>query len=195
MKTDCRLFENLYIACQSRAGDLENFFAHENHAFSVSLSEYGKLRNCVESNFMDCLQSLQEPSLDPPDVQAIVVDAAALVYSNYPEKKMKTHGAYCKKETTEKISDMGKTVENVDVVFDIYKEMSLKQKTREGRSTGDDVLRTSVRHDTPIQLSKFQKILRVNELFELIAEYVVGEQYKEAPVISTKGEKVWITTL
>ena len=28
VKTDCRLFSNLYIASQSRAGDLDNFFAH-----------------------------------------------------------------------------------------------------------------------------------------------------------------------
>ena len=43
VKADCRLFSNLYIASQSRAGDLVNFFSHENHAFPVSLSEYGKL--------------------------------------------------------------------------------------------------------------------------------------------------------
>ena len=39
LKADCLLFANLYIACQSRAGDLENFFAHKNHAIPVSLSE------------------------------------------------------------------------------------------------------------------------------------------------------------
>ena len=105
---------------------------------------------------------------------------------------MKTHGAYCKEQITERISDMNKTVENVDVVFDVYKEMSLKQKTRERRSKGN-VLRTLVRHDTPIQHSKFQKFLRVNEnkieLFELIADHVV-EQCTELAVIVTKVEKV-----
>ena len=34
-----RLYANLYVACQSREGDLDNFFAHENHAFPVSISE------------------------------------------------------------------------------------------------------------------------------------------------------------
>ena len=39
---------------------------------------------------------------------------------------MKTYGTYCKIQITEKISDMGKTVERIDIVFDIYEEMSLK---------------------------------------------------------------------
>ena len=43
VKADCRLFPNLYIVSQSRTGDLNNFLAHENYAFLVSLSEYGKI--------------------------------------------------------------------------------------------------------------------------------------------------------
>ena len=39
---------------------------------------------------------------------------------------MKIDGTYCKEQIREKISDMVKTVEKVDVVFDVYKEMSLK---------------------------------------------------------------------
>ena len=53
---------------------------------------------------------------------------------------------------------MGKTAERVKLVFEVYKEISLKQETREGRSKGD-ILITLVRHDTPIQPSKFQKFL------------------------------------
>ena len=73
LKTDCQLFKNVYLAWQSRAGDLENLFVHEKDAFPVSL--YGKLHKCVKYNFLDCLQNLQEPSLDPPDG-----DGAALVH-------------------------------------------------------------------------------------------------------------------
>ena len=38
-----RLYAKLHVACHSREGDVDNFFAHENHAFPVSISEYGKL--------------------------------------------------------------------------------------------------------------------------------------------------------
>ena len=44
LNSERRLYANLYVACQSREGDLDNFFAHKNHAFPVSLSECGKLR-------------------------------------------------------------------------------------------------------------------------------------------------------
>ena len=37
MNDDCRLFSRLYIACQTRAGDLDNFFAQENHSFRFNL--------------------------------------------------------------------------------------------------------------------------------------------------------------
>ena len=51
---------------------------------------------------------------------------------------------------------MKKKFERVDVVFDVYKVMSLKQEVREGRSKGD-IWKNLVRYDTPIQHSKFQK--------------------------------------
>ena len=35
MKDDCRLFSSLCIACQTRGGDFDNFFSHENHSFPV----------------------------------------------------------------------------------------------------------------------------------------------------------------
>ena len=191
LKADCRFLANFYVAWQSRAGNLENFFVHKNDAFLVSLSEYRKLRNCVKSDFIHCLQNLQEPSLRPPDVQSTVVDLALLVHSNYPEKKMKMYGAYCKEQIIEKISYASKTVERIDVLFDVYKEISFKQKTRERRSKGN-ILRPLLHHDTPIQHLKFQKFLQVNEnkieLFGLIADCVV-EQCTEPDVIVTKFEK------
>ena len=51
---------------------------------------------------------------------------------------------------------MDKTVKKVDVVFDVYKEMSLKQETREGRN-----LKFSAFFS--IQHLKFQNLLRVSE--------------------------------
>ena len=38
LKQDCQLYSNLYVACQNCEEDLEEFFAHENHAYPQSLS-------------------------------------------------------------------------------------------------------------------------------------------------------------
>ncbi len=44
LRSDVSLFSRLYIACQSRDGDLEKFFHHENQACPPSISQNGKLR-------------------------------------------------------------------------------------------------------------------------------------------------------
>jgi hypothetical protein len=43
-RSDAALFSQLFIACQNRDGDLEQFFAHENQVAPPSLSENGNLR-------------------------------------------------------------------------------------------------------------------------------------------------------
>ena len=43
-KCNVSLFSRLFIACQTREGDLENFFSHENRSSPPSLSENGELR-------------------------------------------------------------------------------------------------------------------------------------------------------
>ena len=44
LKDDVSLFSRLFIACQAREGDLEEFFSHENQVSPPSLSVSGKLR-------------------------------------------------------------------------------------------------------------------------------------------------------
>ena len=44
LKNDCALFSRLYVSCQTRDGDLDTFFTHENQAAPPSLSVGGKLR-------------------------------------------------------------------------------------------------------------------------------------------------------
>ena len=95
MKGDYRFFANLYVACQLRAGDL--VFAHKSHGFPVSLCKYEKLTQVRIYRLSAKLER------NPPDVQAIVVDGAALVHSNCSEKKIKTYGAYSKEQIAEKI--------------------------------------------------------------------------------------------
>lgn len=33
LQTEHHLYANVYVACQSREGDLDNFFIHENHLY------------------------------------------------------------------------------------------------------------------------------------------------------------------
>ena len=57
LKSDCGLFSRLYISCQTRHGDLYEFFSNENHAVQPALSTGGKLRVGVKSDLLYCLES------------------------------------------------------------------------------------------------------------------------------------------
>ena len=89
LNSERRLYANLYVACQWREGDLDNFFAHENHAFPVSLSEYGKLRKATsKSDFLQCMESLADVTYDAPDVSMKVIDGAACLNMNGPKSSI-----------------------------------------------------------------------------------------------------------
>ena len=89
LNSEKRLYANLYVACQSRQGDLDNFFACENHAFSVSISEYGKLRKATsKSDFLQCMESLVDVTYDAPDVSMKVIDGAACLNMNGPKSSI-----------------------------------------------------------------------------------------------------------
>ena len=54
---DCRLLSNLFISCQSRKCELQEFFRHENQSYAVALSEKGKLTTCQKSQLAAICQT------------------------------------------------------------------------------------------------------------------------------------------
>ena len=101
----------------------------------------------------------------------IVIDGAALVHMN-PPKYSKTFGEYCESELGEKLRRVAVPVNQLDLVFYVYREDSLNGEAWEGRG---NAVRVSVKDSTTIY-SDFKKFLRHNnnktELFLLIADKV-----------------------
>ena len=58
LKSDCTLFSQLCIATQTRDGDLDNFFKHENHEYPTSLSLPGQLWFGTKSDLLACLEKV-----------------------------------------------------------------------------------------------------------------------------------------
>ena len=79
----------------------------------------------------------------------------------------------------------------VDIVFDVYRDLSLKQETRERRGT--DGMRISLRKETPIQHKIFRKVITVGEnktaLFNMIADAIALIQC-ETIIVSTRQSSV-----
>ena len=155
LASDRRLYANLYVACQSREGDLDNFFSHENHAYPIAISEYGELRKCTaKSDFLQILEEIREPTYDSPSVDVKIVDGAAFVHMNAP-KACKNYGEYCD-VLQQKIRLLANNVLRLDMVFDMYEEKSIKSQTRQRRGHG---VRVSVQKQTPIY-KNFHEFMR-----------------------------------
>ena len=71
LKQNCSLFSQLYISCQVRDGDLDEFFRHENQSCPPSLSQNGKLRHGTKSDLLHCLTDLCPDATDTPVVSVV----------------------------------------------------------------------------------------------------------------------------
>ena len=66
LKNDCCLFASLHVTSQTRNGDLDSFFAHENQGYPVP-------------GFLECLLPFAAPSYTSPVTDALVLDGTANV--------------------------------------------------------------------------------------------------------------------
>ena len=93
LKNDVNLFSRLYIGCQNRDGNLDEFFQHENQAFPPSLSDGGGIRLGVKSDLLTCLEDFSQPRTEVPPTSGIVLDGAVIIHFLKPAT-VKTFNEY-----------------------------------------------------------------------------------------------------
>ena len=155
---------------------MADFFSHENHSYPPSLSIYGKIRQTTKSDTITILEKRKENSHSHPYCTTIVFDGAAIFQMVAPNSS-KTFHQYCntvfKNYIYKKISKP--EITRADIVFDVYKEKSVKSCTREKRETGK---RIKVVESTPLP-KNWKTFLHVNEnkteLFGLISQSMTKE--------------------
>ena len=135
MKSDCSLFSRLYIACQSRDGDLDQFFSHENQAAPSALSTGGKLRLAVKADLLHCLKSDLTETTSPPVFDATILDGTAIVQMLNPVAA-KTFQEYVNIVFAPYISTQLEKVHRLDLIWDVCLPDSLKGTTRQKRDKG-----------------------------------------------------------
>ena len=161
LKNDCVLFSQLYIGCQSRSGNIDEFFEHENQNAPPSLSDGGRLRFASKSDLLQCLEGLSPNSKTkhiPLDGLAVILDGAALVQMLKPGY-VKTFSDYAVDVFKPFIESQFRTASRVDLVWDRYDSNSLKATAREHRGIG---IRRHVVPAAPIPCN-WQAFLRSNE--------------------------------
>jgi len=170
LKQNCSLFSRLYISCQVRDGNLDEFFSHENQPFPPSISKHGELRPCNKSELLKSLETLHtSPLSNTPNVDALLIDGAALVNMLKPNGACKTFSDYAEQVYLPYIRERLHKVARVDVVWDRYIQNSLKAHTRDKRGTG---IRRKVEPNgrLPGNWAKFLKVdYNKTELFVYLA--------------------------
>jgi hypothetical protein len=176
LKCDVSLFSKLLISSQNRHLDLDVFFSYENQTCPPSLSSMGSMRACQKSDIVMVLQKKIEKNTPPESCNRNIFDGAALVHS-HPPRSSKTLGQYCRKEFRQSIMQNTENMEarRVDIVWDLYSDMSLKKQVRDNRGQG---VRRQVHenHKLPGNWSEFLKNAQnKEELFKLIGCYTLQE--------------------
>jgi hypothetical protein len=194
LKQNCTLFSQLYISCQVREGNLDEFFAHENTSFPPALSQFGQLRFGTKSDLLGCLETVEMAHVKKPPVDALVMDGAVIVNMLKPSGCV-TFEDYAEKVFVPYIQSQLVSVQRLDLVFDQYIEGSLKASARAKRGQG---MRRRVNAESRVP-KQWHNFLREDEnkaeLFHYLAEYVIADVEKTAvdegkQVISTKGVQV-----
>ena len=172
LKSICTLFSRLYVSCQVRDGDLEVFFGHETQSFSLSLSQYGKLRSGTNSDLLSCLEKSGPVQAQRPPVEALLLNGAAIVNMPKPGAS-KTFQEYSETVFLPHVTNQLRNVEKVDVVWDRYLPGSLKDSARSKRGKG---IRRRVRPDTRIP-GNWTAFLRVDENKKELFLYLVEHNW------------------
>ena len=125
------------------------------------------------------------------EVTTVVLDGAAIVQM-IPPTSSKTFKGYCENEfsTYINIKVQNPNVRRIDIVFDIYKPISIKAATREKRGSGK---RIKVTGSTLIP-KDWKTFLHVNEnkeqLFMMLSEEIICLVAEGKQIGCTKNEDV-----
>ena len=185
LKQDCHLFSSLFVACQSRDGDMAQFFAHENHTYPPTLSVYGDLRIAHKSDMLKILLNISEPLNIRPTCTAEVLDDAAVVQCIVP-RASSNFDQYCNTEFLSFVSQKYNSYQlsRIYIVFDVYLENTIKVSARAKRGVGK---RIRVTASTPPP-KNWKMFLHVSEnkteLFHLIAATIKNYKGNEKIVVT-----------
>ena len=70
LRNDVALFSRHYIGCQTRDGNLEEFFRHENHTCPPALSDGESLHPSTKSDLLKCFEEFSSAQSEVPDTPA-----------------------------------------------------------------------------------------------------------------------------
>jgi hypothetical protein len=143
LKADRRVFGNMLLIAQSRKMDMLDVLSHPLGPIPWALANpSGTMKTTGKSVFGNHLEGKVHPAEAITEPHATIIDAMALI--------RKAHG---ENHTFEELSDKlltqilytGQKSNRIDVVFDVYREQSIKTAERECRASQSGIVFTQIR--------------------------------------------------
>jgi hypothetical protein len=136
LKNDVRLFSRLFIACQNRKMDLDNFFQYENQTYPPCFSLNGEMRTCTKSDLVPILEQLAQCHIFSGTCDVAVYDGSALANIISP-RKSRIFKEYAEEFITAVRQDaVSIGASRKDLVFDLYSKGGLKNAIQIKRGVG-----------------------------------------------------------
>ena len=173
LQADLNLFRNMTISAQSRHLNMREVLSHPLGPIPWSLATPdGSLRKTNKSALgreleknINAAENMQRPS-------ACIVDGMALVNKIPVDKK--TFGEICDAAFTTVLSE-GYTCRRIDVVFDVYRDTSIKNAERSCRGDGDSIAYKHI--SIGAKVVQWRKCLRLSSNKTMLISFLV-EQWK-----------------
>ena len=112
-----------------------SFFQYENQSSPASLSDDGTLHNCQKSQLIDILESLVTILDTEPEADIVIIDSSAFC-NILPPRASKSFGDYIRQDLIPIVESYGNKFQRTHMVFDVYREDSLKSEERDKRGNG-----------------------------------------------------------
>ncbi|KAG1683665.1 hypothetical protein GQR58_009801 [Nymphon striatum] len=191
IKNNAQLFSRLYISCQTRDGNVDDFFRHEDQACPPILSDGWSLHLGTKSYLLTCFEDIAySRSEAPTTTTSIVIDGAAIVQMLKPAA-CKNFREYAQKIFIPYMSTRFQSSSRLDLVWDTYRADSLKASARAKRGKG--VHRCVVAEGAIPR--NWQNFLRVDtnktQLLNFLSEaLLLWFNLKDMQLVVTDGEEV-----
>ena len=184
IKVDRNILQRLITAYKAkRPVDLERILHHELMPIPVSLaSTNGILHSTNKSMLIDVLTiDLVTPSIvDFEGTTALVIDGQALIMAIGKPRDVSTFGSYAD-IFVNTVKNMGARFDRIDVVFDHYKQLSIKESTRQKRMKGTRPIRRVVT-DTSVTLpSNWSSFISLAENKQDLSELLTNQLILQSP--------------
>ena len=136
LKEDFTLFSRLYIACQCRDGNLNEFFKYyENQPWPSALSQMDQLRGGQKVDLVKSLEINSVSEAKQPPVDAIIPDCSCS-YANDGTRSRAHSWGYLNSVFQPFILKQLESASRIDILWDVYRKDSLKSAMRENRGSG-----------------------------------------------------------